>query len=254
MHKLKLSWSKFTLITVLSLGFMVLGIGSMSWAMFRMWGQSDYFADAAYSPEPIPATVGAELNNLTGESTAPVELVHPYEKLHTNISYPPVKAEDNNVGTDPSIVPVVPDKPAYPENPAEGDLIGSLTIPALNRKLPIFKGTGEKELEKGVGHFIQSVRPGVEDNSVLSGHRETVFRRLYKLEIGDQLIVETSDGTFTYEVTGTRIVHKDDKTVIVPTDHAVLTLTTCYPFYFLGRAPDRYIVSAALVKTDKSFD
>lgn len=254
MHKLKLSWSKLTLVTVLSLGFMVFGIGSISWAMFSMWGQSDYFADAAYRPEFIPATVGAKLNNLTGESTTPVELAHSYEKLHTDKTYPPGKAEDNNVGTDPAIVPVVPDKPVYPENPAEGDLIGSLTIPALNRKLPIFKGTGEKELGKGVGHFIQSVRPGEEDNSVLSGHRETVFRRLYNLKIGDQLIVETSDGTFTYEVTGTRIVHKDDKTVIVPTDHAVLTLTTCYPFYFLGRAPDRYIVSAALVKTDKSFD
>ena len=247
MHKLKLARSKFALITVLSLGFMVLGMGSISWAMFSMWGQSDYFADAAYSAEPIPTTVGAGLSILTGESAAPVELAQSYGELHIAKAYPPVQAKDNNVGTAPSVAPVVLAKPVYPENPAEGDLIGSLTIPALNRKLPVFKGTGDRELSKGVGHFIQSVRPGEEDNSVLSGHRETVFRRLYRLIIGDQLIVETSDGIFTYAVTGTRIVHKDDKTVIVPTDHAVLTLTTCYPFYFLGRAPQRYIVSATLV-------
>jgi sortase A len=61
--------------------------------------------------------------------------------------------------------------------------------------------------------------------------------------------VQTSAGTFTYEVNGTRIVHADDKTVIVPIDHAVLTMTTCYPFYSLGYSPDRYIVSAALVKS-----
>jgi len=247
MPKCKLAWSKFTLITVLSLGFMVLGMGSISWAMFSMWGQSDYFAAVAYGSESIPTSGDAELNILAGTSTAPAESAHSYGELHTDKTYPTAKAKDNTVGAAPSIVAVVLAKPVYPENPAEGDLIGSLTIPALNRKLPIFKGTGDRELGKGVGHFIQSVRPGAEDNSVLSGHRETVFRRLYNLNIGDQLIVETSDGIFTYAVTGTRIVHKDDKTVIVPTDHAVLTLTTCYPFYFLGRAPERYIVSATLV-------
>jgi sortase A len=106
-------------------------------------------------------------------------------------------------------------------------------------------------LKKGVGHFTQSVLPGEEDNCVLSGHRETVFRRIGRLKLGNQLIVQTSAGIFTYQVTGTRIVQANDKTVIVPTDHAVLTLTTCYPFYAPGYFPDRYIVSAALEKVNK---
>ena len=147
----------------------------------------------------------------------------------------------------PLLVLTAADKTFYPVNPAEGDNIGSLTIPALNRKLPIIQGTGDKELKEGVGHFTQSVLPGEEDNCVFSGHRETVFRQLGKLKIGDQLIVQTSAGTFTYEVNGTRIVHEDDKTVIVPTAHAVLTMTTCYPFYTPGYFPERYIVSAVLV-------
>jgi len=153
------------------------------------------------------------------------------------------------VASGASLVLHAPDKPLYLVNPAEGDNIGSLTIPTLKQDLPILQGTDEKELEKGVGHFAQSVLPGEKDNCVLSGHRETVFRQLGDLKIGDTLIVQTLAGIFTYEVNGTRIVPADDKTVIVPTDHAVLTLTTCYPFNTPGYFPDRYIVSAVLVKS-----
>jgi len=122
-----------------------------------------------------------------------------------------------------------------------------LTSAFLKQQLPIFQGTGFKELKKGVGYFIQSVLPGEADNCVLSGHRDTVFAKLGKLKIGDQLIAETSAGIFTYEIKLIRIVDKDDKTVIVPADHAVLTLTTCYPFRFIGNAPYRYILVSDLV-------
>jgi sortase A len=131
--------------------------------------------------------------------------------------------------------------------PKEGAKIGSLSIPALKQSWPIIEGTGTSDLKKGVGHFMQSVLPGAKDNCVLSGHRDTVFAKLGKVKIGDQLIVQSAAGTFTYEVKRIRIVHQDDRTVIVHTDHAVLTLTTCYPFHFIGSAPDRYIVSADLV-------
>ena len=142
---------------------------------------------------------------------------------------------------------LVSDKNLYPVYPSEGDVIGTLRIPTLDIDLPIIQGTGDNDLEKGVGHFVQSVLPGESDNCVLSGHRDTFFAKLGELEIGDQLTVTTSAGTFTYETSGTRIVEKNDKTVIVPTDHAVLTLTTCYPFSYVGSAPQRYIVSADLV-------
>ena len=131
--------------------------------------------------------------------------------------------------------------------PKAGSKIGTLSIPTLKQTWPIIQGTGTNDLKKGVGHFIQSVLPGANDNCVLSGHRTTVFAKLGKVKIGDQLIVRTSTGTYTYQVKRIRIVHQDDKTVIVPTNHAVLTLTTCYPFRYIGSAPDRYIVSADLV-------
>ena len=203
MNKARLPRGKLSLVTVLSLGFLVLGIGCISWALFSIWEQSDYA-----------------------------------------LEYP---AEGVNAASDPSLVLPTPDKPLYPVYPAQGDNIGSLTIPALEQKLPIIQGTDTDELKKGVGHFIQSVLPGEEDNCVLSGHRDTVFARLGELKIGDRLIVETSAGTFTYEIKRIRIVDKDDKTVIVPYDHAVLTVTTCYPFDYIGNAPDRYILIADLV-------
>lgn len=131
--------------------------------------------------------------------------------------------------------------------PKTDEKIGTLTIPALKLKLPIYEGTSDKQLNKGVGHFIQSVLPGEKDNCVLSGHRTTVFAKLGKLKKGDQLIVQTSTNKFTYIIRRIRIVDKNDRTVIVPTENGVLTLSTCYPFRYIGSAPKRYILSADLV-------
>jgi len=207
-----------SLVTVLSLGFMLLGLGFISWSICGIWAQTHYSNQASILPKKIAIKKVVEDVHVKSDTSKPAPLAD--KKTH------------------------------YPVYPVHGDNIGSLTIPALNRKLTMMEGTEEKEFTKGVGHFIQSVLPGEKDNCVISGHRETAFRQLNKLKVGDPLIVQTSAGTFTYEVSGTRIVHKDDKTVIVPTKNAVLTLTTCYPFNFIGNAPKRYIVSAILVKRE----
>ena len=130
--------------------------------------------------------------------------------------------------------------------PKVGDVIGSLSIPRLKRVIPIVQGTNAEELKKGVGHYIASVLPGMSDNSVLAGHRDSVFRNLGDVQLGDLLTVTTDYGIFVYEVKKIRIVVADDKTVIVPTNGAVLTLSTCYPFGYIGNAPKRYIVQAAI--------
>lgn len=135
----------------------------------------------------------------------------------------------------------------YPEHPELGDNIGTLTLPTLDLSWPIFEGTTEEQLQLGVGHFVGSVLPGVQDNSVLSGHRNTVFGRLGELSPKDQILVSTSAGVFTYEVREFRIVEKTDRSVIVPTDTAVLTLTTCYPFVSLVATTQAFIVSSDLV-------
>jgi sortase A len=136
----------------------------------------------------------------------------------------------------------------YDKRPKKGEMIGNLSIPKLKANLPIYHGTDEDELEKGVGHFAGSVLPGEKDNSVLSGHRDTVFRKLGNVGKGDIIVVSTDAGEFTYKVRKVRIVDADDRTVIVPKPRATLTVTTCYPFDFIGDAPERYILVADLIE------
>jgi sortase A len=138
----------------------------------------------------------------------------------------------------------------YSPYPKLGDVIGTISLPSLKEKLPIIEGTDDAELKRGVGHFIGSVLPGVSDNSVLAGHRDSVFSNLGKLVLGDPIVVRTITGEFTYTVIKFRIVMATDRTVIVPTPTAILTLSTCYPFRYFGNAPKRYIVSAELTRSE----
>lgn len=129
--------------------------------------------------------------------------------------------------------------------PSDGETVGLLSIPKLEAQLPIVEGTHEDDLEKGVGHYSGTAYPLQKDQIVLSGHRDTVFRRMGELEIGDILTVQMEYGDISYEIVDTKIVDADDRTIIVPTaPDEVLTVTTCYPFSFIGSAPDRYIITA----------
>jgi len=207
---------KFPIMKGLSLGAIILGASVISFALVHIHGQS------------VPNTYGV------GQS----------------ISAPRAPTQKNVLQLQ-SPVPTT-QKLLYSVIPSVGSRIGSLTIPAIKLTLPIIQGTDAAQLSQGVGHFTESVLPGEDNNSVLSGHRDTVFWQLGSVKIGNRLIVQTSAGTFTYVIRNIRIVQKDDKTVIVPTDHAVLTLTTCYPFVFVGSAPERYIVTADLRQADEA--
>jgi len=164
-----------------------------------------------------------------------------------------VNAEDYQAKPDPEIQETIVEeqkdeaKPLYTKQPKKGENIGELIIPKLEATLPIFHGTAEEELEKGVGHYAGSVLPGEKNNSVLSGHRDTVFRKLGDVGKGDTLVVKTAAGEFTYKVRQVRIVDKDDRTVIVPKPRATLTVSTCYPFNYIGASPERYILVADLI-------
>lgn len=131
----------------------------------------------------------------------------------------------------------------------QGEAIGILKIPRLKAELPIIEGTDEDELEKGVGHYSTTVLPGQPNQILLSGHRDTVFRRLGELEIGDIFEVSMPYGKFTYEITDSKIVDADDTTVIRSTaPNEILTVSTCYPFSYVGNAPSRYILNAKRIQ------
>lgn len=140
-------------------------------------------------------------------------------------------------------------KPSIDVSFKKGEAIGILKIPRLEAELPIIEGTDEDELEKGVGHFSTTVFPGQPDQILLSGHRDTVFRSLGELEIGDLFQVSMPYGEYTYEITDSEIVDADDTTVIRSTSpHEILTVSTCYPFSYVGNAPYRYILNAKRIE------
>lgn len=130
----------------------------------------------------------------------------------------------------------------------KGDVVGILDIPALNRELPIIEGTDEEELEKGVGHYSSTKLPNQQDRIFLAGHRDTVFKKMGELKEGDQLNVEMSNGTSTYEIYEMFIVKEDDMSVVQSTNpDEILTLSTCYPFEYLSSTEERYIINAKRV-------
>jgi sortase A len=137
------------------------------------------------------------------------------------------------------------------QRPEDGEKIGTLSIPKLKQSFPIFHGDSEQILKKGIGHVKGTSLPGEASNSVLAGHRDTFFRHLDQLKVGDKLIVNRSESFYMYKIKKIRIVDKDDKTVIVPRPKSTLTLTTCYPFTYIGPAPQRYIVEAELITKPK---
>ncbi|NMH71494.1 class D sortase [Bacillus sp. RO2] len=128
-----------------------------------------------------------------------------------------------------------------------GEEIGEVNFPALEISIPVFHGVSEEELVKGVGHVPGTLLPGGGGNILLSGHRDTVFRRLRELEVGDKVLVRFDGSLYTYKIGTIRVVDKDDTSVVVPRPREVLTITTCYPFTFIGRAPKRYVLEAEFI-------
>ncbi|USK49631.1 class D sortase [Bacillus sp. CMF12] len=127
----------------------------------------------------------------------------------------------------------------------QNETIGLLSVPKINKDIPIIEGTDNDQLEAGVGHYTGTAFPGQKDQIVLSGHRDTVFRNFDQLKVGDIFTVKLSYGDFSYVIYDTKIVDADDLTIIKSTSpEEVLTVTTCYPFNFIGDAPERFVFYA----------
>ncbi|SDM24706.1 class D sortase [Bacillus sp. OK048] len=138
-----------------------------------------------------------------------------------------------------------PKKSEKIEPPDFGDTVGLLSIPKIKAELAIVEGTDPNDLKKGVGHYKGSYFPSENGQIVLSGHRDTVFRRLGELKPGDIFEVDMANGKFKYELTETKIVDKNDRSIItLQNTKEELIVITCYPFRFVGDAPERYIIYA----------
>lgn len=134
---------------------------------------------------------------------------------------------------------------AVTARPAGGGLIGRLEIPRLRLSAIVFEGTDAAVLDCGIGHLTGSPLPGEAGNVVLAGHRDTFFRSLRNIRDGDVIRLTTERGTRSYAVESIRVINPSETSVFDSTSAATLTLVTCYPFRYFGRAPQRFVVRCA---------
>jgi len=123
-------------------------------------------------------------------------------------------------------------------------LLAMLEIDSLNLEAPVYMGTDRLTLDRGVGVVDIGAYPGEVGNIAMSGHRDSFFRPLKDIKLGDEINLRTAESNQRFEVVDILIVDALDVSVLDPTETTVLTLITCYPFYYVGYAPDRYIVKA----------
>lgn len=130
---------------------------------------------------------------------------------------------------------------------AAGGLIGRVEVPRLAVSAIVMEGDSTSILRRAVGHIPGTALPGQRGNVAISGHRDTFFRRLRHIVAGDIILLTTTTGEFRYRVLATSVVAPDDVSVLRPGTGETLTIITCYPFYFVGPAPSRFIVRAERV-------
>jgi sortase A len=128
-----------------------------------------------------------------------------------------------------------------------GSLIGRIEIPRLGLSVIVVEGVDRLILRRSVGHIPGTALPGQPGNVGISGHRDTFFRPLRNIRQDDIITLTTLLGEYHYRVVSTKVVSPSDVAVLDPSENEILTLVTCYPFYFVGRAPGRFIVRAERV-------
>ena len=132
-----------------------------------------------------------------------------------------------------------------------GATLAVLRIPSRNIEVPVFDSTDEWALNRGSGHVTGTSLPGERGNVAIAAHRDGFFRGLEGIEIGDEIELTTLEGHQTFRVSQLDIVDALDISVLDPTEDTAITLITCYPFNYIGAAPDRFIVRATLINKEK---
>jgi sortase A len=130
------------------------------------------------------------------------------------------------------------------ETARRGAAWGRIEVKSIGLSSMILEGVDPQTLRRGVGHIPGTAVPGEPGNVALAGHRDTFFRALRNIRKDDEITLETLDGSYRYRVDSTQVVAPEDTEALNGSGEAILTLVTCYPFFFVGPAPKRYIVRA----------
>jgi sortase A len=169
-----------------------------------------------------------------------------YVKFQAGIAAPPIERTSAKK----------PEPPSQPFRPVTGATIARLSIERLRLSAIVREGVDAKTLKTAVGHVPATALPGHRGNFAIAAHRDTLFRALKDIRLGDIVSIETPTGTYKYQVAATKIVKPSDVSVLrsdgggliaTGNNSHLLTMITCYPFYYVGSAPKRFVVEARLL-------
>lgn len=162
----------------------------------------------------------------------------------------------STVGIEPDTTSWSPQRvAAYHDASRDDEMpLALLRVPSLDLVVPVFEGTDEWALNRGVGRIAGTATLSSPGNVGIAGHRDGFFRPLKNIRIGDLMLVDTATTSMSYRVTRISIVAPKNIGVLLPTPNPSLTLVTCYPFYYIGPAPQRYIVHALRIEPSEATD
>ena len=214
-------------------GILLVGIWAAAWIHARLGSRRDLarFAETKRTPTAgAPSSIPSSLASPSSPSSGPTAAAR---------TLPSETAPDYSLWSKERIK-------AYEESKAQKatDPLGVLRISKIGLEVAVLEGTDDFTLNRAVGHIEDTPKPGENGNVGIAGHRDGFFRGLKDVVKGDTMELETTAGTQTYRVEDIWIVKPEDVQVLDPTPGPALTLVACYPFYFVGHAPQRYIVRA----------
>ena len=237
MKKPKSRFLAWTERALLALGLIGVGAWVSSNAIPAFWQDWDnwkFNQELHGQQATLTAYLGEKQQQATNAFGAWMGFIIPHEKL---------ASEKSN----PSSSPLAASTPLL-----DDALIGRLSIPRLNLHTTVREGTGNDILALAVGHMRGTAIPGQKGNVAVAGHRDTLFSGLGAIRDGDLIQFETLHGLYEYQVSTTEVVSPQDVGVVKAGAYPELTLITCYPFDYIGPAPDRFIVKARQISSARS--
>ncbi len=224
------------------LGVILITIGSLAFVYYFI----DWY-DARKTVESLTSTEIQQYQNIHPVTNEKKDAKNESNKEQSQHTLP--HQESNSTNTSEPLPESQKLIPASQVQHQMGEQIAYMVIPKIKQKYQVYWGADAKTLKKGVGMFISNITttPSGNGHTVLSGHRDTVFTKLADLQENDYILVEYDKRIYIYQIQKHWITGADDRTVIIEKNTPTLTLTTCYPFNYIGDAPNRYIIEASLV-------
>ncbi|OJD86986.1 class D sortase [Bacillus anthracis] len=224
------------------LGVLLITIGSFAFVY--------YFIDWYDARKTVESLTGTEIQQYQSIQHASNDGKDANDESNKEQSQHTIPNQESNLTNTSEPIPESQNQiPASQVQHQMGEQIAYMVIPKIKQKYQVYWGADAKTLKKGVGMFVSDITttPSGNGHTVLSGHRDTVFTKLGDLQQNDYILVEYNKRVYIYQIRKHWITDANDRTVIVAKDKPTLTLTTCYPFNYIGDAPERYIIEASLV-------